>query len=100
MTRQNYYKQRRGRPGRQVDEDLVVNLVCQERMLQPRLGGRKLLHLVQGELAQAGVALGRDRFFALLRRRHLLIPRPVGGVRTTDSRHSFAVYGNRLKDLT
>ena len=98
MTRQNYYKRRRRRSGRQVDEELIVQLICQERAVQPRLGGRKLLHVVRGELAKAGVAIGRDRFFALLGQHELLIERPVRTVRTTNSRHSFRVYANLLKD--
>jgi transposase InsO family protein len=99
MTRQNYYKQRRHRSRRQVDEDLVIGLVCCQRAVQPRLGARKLLHLVGAELAEAGVAIGRDRFFELLRRRELLIRRRVGAVRTTDSRHSFMLYENLLKGM-
>jgi putative transposase len=99
MTRQNFYKCRRRRCRLEVDEGLVINLIRQERAVQPRLGARKLLHLLGGELAEAEVSIGRDRFFELLRRHDLLIERRVGAVRTTDSRHSFAVYGNLLKDL-
>jgi putative transposase len=99
MTRQNYYKQRRQRQRRQVDEDLIVSLVCQERAVQPRLGGRKLLHVLDGELAKAGVQIGRDRFFGMLHRHDLLIERAVRSARTTDSRHMFRVYDNLLKDL-
>jgi transposase InsO family protein len=99
MTRQNYYKRRGRRGRREVDEELVVSLVCQERKVQPCLGGRKLFHLVQAELAEAGVRMGRDRFFDVLRGRRLLIERSRRGVRTTDSRHSFRVYGNLLKEL-
>lgn len=99
MTRQNYYKQRRVRARRRVDEDLVVSLVCRERMLQPRLGARKLLWLVRGELARAGVVLGRDRFLALLGRRKLLIPRVRRGIHTTNSRHGLRVYPNLIKGL-
>ena len=42
MSRQNYYKERRRRGRRQVDEELVVELVQRERRLQPQVGGRKL----------------------------------------------------------
>jgi putative transposase len=98
MTRQNYYKQRRQRERRQVDDELIVQLVCRERALQPRLGGRKLLHLLRVDLAQAGVKIGRDRFFQVLGDHELLMERAVGSVRTTDSRHSFGVYENLLKD--
>jgi putative transposase len=99
MTRQNYYRTRQLRQRRQMDEELVLSLVCRERAVQPHLGGRKLLHLVREELAKAGVSIGRDRFFELLGRHELLIERAARSARTTDSRHSFRVYGNLLKDL-
>ncbi len=98
MTRQNYYKQRRQRQRREVEDDLIVQLVCRERAVQPRLGGRKLLHVLRADLAQADVIIGRDRFFQVLRDNELLIERRVRSVRTTDSRHSFGVYENLLKD--
>lgn len=98
MSRQNYYKQRRQRQHRQVDEECIVKLVCRERAIQPQLGGRKLLHVLRGDLAKAGITIGRDRFFELLERNELLIERRVRSARTTDSRHSFRVYDNLLKD--
>lgn len=99
MTRQNYYKRRRRRERLAVDEELVVTLVRQQRQLQPFLGGRKLLHLVQRELAKASITIGRDRFFDLLGRHNLLIKRRLRSARTTDSRHWFRVYANLLKDM-
>lgn len=99
MSRQNYYKQRLVRRREEIDEQLVLELVRAERSRQPKLGGRKLLELLRDDLADAGVSLGRDRFIALLSRHDLLIPRPRRGIRTTDSRHRFAVYENLAKDL-
>jgi putative transposase len=99
MTRQNYYKVRRVRARVGVEEGLVLSLVRQERARQPRLGARKLWHMLRGALAEAGVELGRDRFFRLLSRAGLLLPRVKRGARTTDSRHGWQVYGNLAKDL-
>ncbi len=99
MSRQNYYRQRRSRSRAAVDEGLVVALVRAQRRMQPFLGARKLLFLVGPELRRAGVAMGRDRFFATLSRHGLLIPRVRRGARTTESRHGFAVYGNLAKGL-
>jgi putative transposase len=99
MSRQNYYKQRSVRQRERIDEQLVLELVRAERCRQPRLGGRKLLRLIGKDLADAGVKLGRDRFFALLLRHDLLIPKPRRSARTTNSRHRFAVYENLAADL-
>ena len=98
MSRQNYYKQRNERQRRQVDEEFVLFLVRRERAVQPRLGTRKLLHLIRDEMYSAGVFVGRDRLFAILSKRSLLIKRRLKGYRTTDSRHRFRVYGNLIKD--
>ena len=99
MTRQNYYKQGQHRARETVDESLALALIAQERCRHPRIGARKLLHLVGDELRGAGVAMGRDRFFALLRRKDLLIEKRRKGVRTTRSQHGFVVYCNQAKDL-
>jgi hypothetical protein len=89
MSRQNYYARRRHRQRRQVDGELVASLVQRERLLQPRLGTRKLHHLLRSELQQAGVRMGRDRLFEELRQRDLLLaPVPAPYPHTTQSRHS------------
>ena len=100
MTRQNYYARRKLRQRRQVDEELLVGLARLERSLQPRLGARKLRVLLAGELAQAGVQIGRDRFFAVLRQHGLLLePRRSQTPRTTQSYHTLPVFRNLVKEL-
>lgn len=99
MSRQNYYAMRRLRQRRQVDEGMIVELVKRERRMQPRLGGRKLLHLLSSELAEAGVNVGRDRFFEVLAEAELLVVPKPGAPHTTDSRHSLPVFRNLLTGL-
>lgn len=96
MSRQNYYKERTARLRRAVDEELVVDLVRQERHRQPRLGVRKLYHKLSGELRDAGVVVGRDRMFAILRDRGLLVPKLPKAPRTTMSRHSLPLFPNLI----
>jgi transposase InsO family protein len=100
MSRQNYYAGRRRRQRRRVDAELVAGLVQRERRLQPRLGTRKLYHLLKAELEQAGVRMGRDRMFEELRKRGLLLE-PVRALypRTTHSYHNLPVFRNVVKDL-
>jgi transposase InsO family protein len=96
MSRQNYYAARRLRQRRDVDEALILNLVRRERKMQPRLGGRKLLHLLEAELEEAGVNMGRDRFFELLAENDLLVVPKPGRPHTTNSRHCLPVFSNLL----
>lgn len=99
MSRQNYYATRRERCRRTIDEDLVVQLVKEERRVQPRIGSRKLLYMLQGEFEEAGVRIGRDRFIELLGARDLLVVRKRVWPKTTNSRHGLPVFRNLVKDL-
>jgi putative transposase len=100
MSRQNYYARRQQRRRRQIDGDLVVRLVVAERQQQPRIGTRKLHFLFKGPLQEAGVKVGRDRMFEVLRERDLLVERkPPEYPRTTNSYHCLPVFINRIKDL-
>jgi putative transposase len=99
MSRQNYYAARRLRQRRQVDEVLMLELVRRERQIQPRLGGRKLRHLLRADLEEAGVSVGRDRFFELLAEYDLLVVPKPGAPHTTNSRHSLPVFQNLLAGI-
>jgi putative transposase len=99
MTRQNYYARRKQRQRRTVEGELVAGLVQRERRLQPRLGTRKLYHLLKPELKRAGVQLGRDRMFEELRKRDLLLKAlPAQYPHTTQSYHNLPIFRNMIKD--
>ncbi len=99
VSRQAHHKQ-----GRRValvvqGRELVVQLVHELRKELPRLGGRKLYHLLTPRMAELQVAMGRDQFFDLLRQERLLIRRRNRRVRTTMSKHGMPVYPDLLKGL-
>ena len=100
MSRQNYYAQRKARQRRAVDAGLITELVAAERRVQPRLGTRKLRVVLAKSLAQAGVKVGRDRFFEVLRRGGLLLaPLPKEYPTTTNSYHCLPVFANRVQGV-
>ncbi|MDR1232459.1 MAG: IS3 family transposase [Spirochaetaceae bacterium] len=99
MSRQNYYKSRRERQRREADSGLTGQLVRAERAVQPRLGGRKLFHIPGPKLAEAGVTIGWDRFFEVLKEKGLPLDRLPGIPRATDSRHSLPVFHNLVRDM-
>ncbi len=99
MSRQNYYKAHRRRRRQAIDEGLVEELVRSERAAQPRLGGRKLYFMLKPELEDAGVSIGRDRFFEALRTKELLLESLPPAPKTTNSRHSLPVFRNIIKEL-
>jgi transposase InsO family protein len=99
MSRSNYYKVRRVRERRRIEESLVLDLVAGVRAAHPNLGTRKLLGRLRGELDDAGVSMGRDRFFELLSANDLLIRRKARSVRTTWSNHGLRHWPDSAKSL-
>ncbi len=93
ISRQAYYQQLE-RERTQVDRvQTIINAVLRERLLQPRIGTRKLQRL----LRQSGVSVGRDRLFRLLREHRLLVPSQRAYHKTTQSHHRFRKHPNLLK---
>lgn len=98
MTPQNYYARRVARSRREVDVGLVLELVRMERREQPRLGVRKLYHLIKPELRKAGVKMGRDRCYAELKKLGLLVERrPSEWPKTTRFDRTLPVFKNLVK---
>jgi putative transposase len=65
----------------------------------PRVGGRKLLHMLGPHLAQNNIEMGRDGFFDFMRHRGLLIKPRRRYVVTTHSSHWLRKYPNLLQHL-
>ncbi len=63
----------------------------------PRLGTRKLYHILKPELAQLGV--GRDKLFEILKANHKLITPKKKYHITTHSHHRFRKHKNLIKGL-
>lgn len=99
MRRQNYYRRKDRRTRREVDADLIEELAKAERAVQPRLGGKKLYRVLKPKLEDAGVRIGRDRFFEVLGERGLLLDPLPKAPRTTNSRHSLPVFRNLLAGM-
>ena len=81
-------------------EELILQQVDLIRKQQPRCGGRKLFIMLQPFFAQHNIAMGRDKFFALLGQYKLLVRKTKRYVYTTNSKHHFRRYPNLVKDFT
>lgn len=68
-------------------------------MKMPRLGTRKLYHLLSGQFNTLGIKLGRDALFSYLREEKMLIKPLKSYTKTTDSKHWLKKYPNLLKEL-
>jgi putative transposase len=72
----------------------VIKAVEVVRKEQPRVGTRKLLV----DVHKAGVTVGRDKLFGILRQRDMLIKPKKSFIKTTYSGHNYAVAPNVLKE--
>ena len=77
--------------------DAVIRQVQEVRLRQPRLGTRKLHHLLREPWQAQGIALGRDALFGVLGRARLLVPTKRAYHKTTHSHHRFRRHPNLLK---
>ena len=88
LSRQAYYKQVSCQRQRAASAQKVVDLVCEKRLRQPRLGTRKLHHLLKDELSNVGIKVGRDGMFDILREARLLVHPKRSYHKTTNSHHA------------
>jgi putative transposase len=76
----------------------VKNMVMELRMDMPRLGTRKVHHLIKDELEQKQIKMGRDALFSYLRRENMLIRPKKNYTRTTYSKHWMRKHPNLLPE--
>lgn len=76
----------------------MIELVRGVRLRQPRLGARKLHHLLKQPLQHAGASLGRDALLDVLREARMLVAPKRAYHKTTDSHHRFRRHPNLLKE--
>lgn len=74
-----------------------MQLVREQRMMQPRVGTRKRQHMLKAPLTERQIKLGRDGLFNLLRHARLLVPTKRSYHKTMHSHHRFYKHPNLLK---
>ena len=97
-SRQAYYQRSKYNYKEEVKEEILLQLVEKQRELMPKLGGRKLLELIQPRLP-IELSIGRDSFFDFLRRHGLLVGKRRRRVKTTYSNHWLRKYPNLIKEF-
>jgi putative transposase len=98
ISRQAHYKRLACDRQRSEQHTTVVELVREERRHQPRIGTRKLHHMLKEPLQQVGISVGRDAMFDLLREARMLVLPRRAYHKTTNSHHHYRRHPNLLKD--
>lgn len=97
VNRQVYYRSLKRTKQKQEIATQVVAMVQEVRMKMPRIGTRKLYHLLYEQLKELNV--GRDRLFAIMKANHLqIVPKKQYHI-TTDSHHRFRKHKNLIDGL-
>ena len=97
LTRQSYYRHLRREQEQRELARKVVALVESIRLCQPRIGTRKLYHLLEEQLK--ALSVGRDKLLALLQANKMLVLRERSYHITTDSHHRFRKHKNLIEHL-
>lgn len=97
ISRQAHYQWQYRRVQEEAKHAQILGLVKAKRLHQPRLGTRKLHHLMAPGLAAQDLGIGRDALFDLLRWNRLLVPTKRAYHKTTNSHHRFRRHPNLLK---
>lgn len=98
-SKQAYYK----REDKQIRQNFinaqVRSMVIDIRCKLPRLGTRKLYHLIKPKLEHQDIKVGRDKLFDILRQEGLLIRKRRKYTKTTHSKHWMKKYPNLTRTL-
>lgn len=97
MSRQAYYQGLDRQDDVRKCNEQVVELVRSKRLRQPRLGTRKLHHLLSDLFKDEDLKVGRDALFSILRQSRMLVPAKRAYHKTTNSHHRFHRHPNLLK---
>lgn len=97
INRQRYYRSFWLTDQKRSKADQVVALVNNLRIMMPRLGTRKIYHMLKSSLHALHV--GRDKLFSILKANNMLI-KPKRNYRiTTDSHHRFRKHKNLIENM-
>lgn len=97
ISRQAYYQGLARQAQKEKQYQAILSFVREVRIEQPRIGTRKLQHLLLSQ-SQEVLKIGRDRLFDLLRWQRLLVTNKRAYHKTTHSHHRFYKHPNILKD--
>jgi len=82
-----------------LKEEIIIQWVLEIRKQLPRIGVRKLLHMLEPKLAEHSLQAGRDYLFDVMAAHKLLVRTRKRKAITTDSRHWMRKYQNLIRDL-
>ena len=99
VSRQAHYKSKKAGEKSLLEEQIVLSLVKEIRSKLPRVGARKLYHMIKSDMDENGLKIGRDRLFDILRSNQMLVKTRRNKAKTTFSYRWFNRFDNLTKDI-
>jgi transposase InsO family protein len=99
VSRSYYYKLEEKELNIELETEQILDLVKREKGILKESGGKKLYYLLQEQIKEKGIKMGRDKFLKLLKNNKLLIKRKKYKQPKTDSDHPFRKHRNLIKEM-
>jgi len=100
ISKQAFYKRLNTFKMKTNQDKILIKLVKDYRnKVGRRIGGLKLYHELKPDFEKHDIKTGRDKFYQFLRDNKLLVPKLKNYHITTNSKHRFHKYNNKIKDF-
>lgn len=99
-SRQAFYETLWFKEERDEAQYIALEMVAEIRREIPRIGTKKLYHMIKTPLKKHGIKMGRDCLHAIMQDHGLTVRPKKRYAKTTDSKHWMKKYPNLIKDLT
>jgi len=99
LSRQAFYQYQKATEKVLIESHIVYQMVLNIRKDHPRMGTRKIYHMIKPDLQRFDIKMGRDALFDLIAENNLKVTKRKRRYVTTNSNHVFKRYPNLIKDL-
>jgi transposase InsO family protein len=99
FSRQSFYKHLKTTEKMLIEDHIVLQMVLSIKKDHPRMGTRKIYHLIKSDLEMSNIKMGRDSLFDLMAANKLLVTKRKRKHNTTNSNHVYRKYPNLIKEI-
>lgn len=82
-----------------IEDHIIYQMVLNIKKEHPRMGTRKIYHLIKPDLERSNIKIGRDALFDLMAENNLKVTKTKRRHITTNSNHVFKRYPNLIKGI-
>lgn len=99
ITRQSYYKHNQFQEERSMEESIILQMISKIRKNHRYMGVKKIYFMIQPELLEHSIKIGRDGIYSIMSQNGLLIRKRRRKAITTNSNHGNRIYDNKIMDM-